>query len=77
MQVFIFLKLVRLAPLKKEWVACGMNDYRDKNGKDPLSDKLSRVYVFKVENINPPEVVVPPNTTAQKLKSKKGGSKNG
>tara|TARA_B100000424_G_scaffold32562_1_gene22210 strand:+ start:103 stop:1911 length:1809 start_codon:yes stop_codon:yes gene_type:complete len=71
------LKLVRLAPLKKEWVACGMNDYRDKNGKDPLSDKLSRVYVFKVENINPPEVVVPPNTTAQKLKSKKGGSKNG
>ena len=54
-----------------------MNDYRDKNGKDPLSDKLSRVYVFKVENINPPEVVVPPNTTAQKLKSKKGGSKNG
>ena len=52
-----------------------MTDYRDRNGKDPLTDKESRVYVFKVENINPTPIVVPTNTTAQKLKSKKGSTK--
>ena len=53
-----------------------MTDYRDRNGKDPLTDKESRVYVFKIENINPTPVVVPTNTTGQKLKSKKGSTDN-
>ena len=69
------LRAIRLSGCKKEWIACGMTDYRDRNGKDPLTDKESRVYVFKVENINPTPIVVPTNTTAQKLKSKKGSTK--
>ena len=82
------LRLVRLAPLKKEWVACGMIDYRDKNGKDLLSDKLSRVYVFRVENINKEEDTPTPkviediikedktNPQGKSSKSKKEGEKD-
>jgi len=48
---------------KTRWLDEGMQDYRDSNGKDPLEDTNSKVYVFTVTSFLTPQDVCMSHST--------------